>query len=194
MNLVPWSSCFFFNSGPKKVLSLSSTECKMWSANPKKNDASNYGINLKKSVNKVPIIIFQMLLAGRRTHNNIELFYGFDELTISPGNPGRPGGPSSPVDPSCPGKPGKPVFPDIICKQHFGIGWVETSSCCFLFSNEKLKKTFRQCLTGETPFSFLSRHSCNDFFFVKKKYRFYFHIVVFIEGMLSCEKNKKGLL
>jgi hypothetical protein len=47
---------------------------------PIKNNASNYGINLKKSSNKVPIIIFQMLLAnGRRTHNinNIELFYAF---------------------------------------------------------------------------------------------------------------------
>jgi hypothetical protein len=32
----------------------------------------------KKSSNKVPIIIFQMLLAGRQTHNNIELFYGFE--------------------------------------------------------------------------------------------------------------------
>jgi hypothetical protein len=39
----------------------------------------------KKWSNKVPIIIFQMLLAGRRTHNYIELFlwvrggfYGFN--------------------------------------------------------------------------------------------------------------------
>jgi hypothetical protein len=32
----------------------------------------------KKSSNKVPKIIFQMLLAGRPTHNNIELFYGFE--------------------------------------------------------------------------------------------------------------------
>jgi hypothetical protein len=32
----------------------------------------------KKSSSKVPIISFQMLLAGRRTHNNIELFYGFE--------------------------------------------------------------------------------------------------------------------
>jgi hypothetical protein len=30
----------------------------------------------KKSSNKAPIIFFEMLLAGRRTHNNIELFMG----------------------------------------------------------------------------------------------------------------------
>ncbi len=30
----------------------------------------------KKASNKVPIKIFQMLLAGRRAHNNIELFMG----------------------------------------------------------------------------------------------------------------------
>jgi hypothetical protein len=29
----------------------------------------------KKSSNKVPMIIFQMLPAGRRTHNNIELVF-----------------------------------------------------------------------------------------------------------------------
>jgi hypothetical protein len=45
---------------------------------PIKNDASNNGNNLKKSSIQVPIIIFHMLLAGRRTHNNIELLYGFE--------------------------------------------------------------------------------------------------------------------
>ncbi len=30
----------------------------------------------RKSSNKVPIIIFQMLLAGRRTHNNRAFFVG----------------------------------------------------------------------------------------------------------------------
>jgi hypothetical protein len=31
----------------------------------------------RKSSNKVPIIIFQMLLPGRRTHKNRAFFYGF---------------------------------------------------------------------------------------------------------------------
>jgi hypothetical protein len=72
MNLVPGSSRFFFNSGRKKVLSLS-LNVKCDHQTHKKNDASNYGMNLKKSSNKLPIIIFQRLLAGRQTHN-IELF------------------------------------------------------------------------------------------------------------------------
>jgi hypothetical protein len=32
----------------------------------------------KKSSNKVPVTILPMFLAGRQTHNNIELFYGFE--------------------------------------------------------------------------------------------------------------------
>ncbi len=37
----------------------------------------------KKSSNKVPIIFFQMLLAGRRTHNNRSLFlYGFEGVIM----------------------------------------------------------------------------------------------------------------
>jgi hypothetical protein len=33
-----------------------------------------------KSSNKVPIIIFQILFAGRRTHNNRAFFNGFNEV------------------------------------------------------------------------------------------------------------------
>jgi hypothetical protein len=44
MNLWPPSSRFFFNSGPKKALSLSlDMTCDQQT---QKNDASNYGINL----------------------------------------------------------------------------------------------------------------------------------------------------
>jgi hypothetical protein len=34
----------------------------------------------RKSSNKVPIIIFQMLLAGRQTYNNRAIFYGFKRV------------------------------------------------------------------------------------------------------------------
>jgi hypothetical protein len=43
---------------------------------PIKSYASNYGINLRKSSNKVPITIFQMLLAGKQTHKNKAFFMG----------------------------------------------------------------------------------------------------------------------
>ncbi len=72
MSLVPPSSRFFFNSGPKKVLSLS-LNVKCDQQTHKNNDASNFGINLKKItvLYKVPIRILQVLLAGgRRTHKN----------------------------------------------------------------------------------------------------------------------------
>jgi hypothetical protein len=46
MNLVPQSSRFFINSGPKKVLSLSLNV--KGDQQTHKNDASNYGIDLKK--------------------------------------------------------------------------------------------------------------------------------------------------
>jgi hypothetical protein len=49
MNLVPSSSRFFFNSGPKKVLSLS-LNVKCDQQTHKKNNVSNYGINLKKII------------------------------------------------------------------------------------------------------------------------------------------------
>jgi hypothetical protein len=34
----------------------------------------------RKSSNRVPIIIFQMFLAGRQTHNNRAFFYGFKRV------------------------------------------------------------------------------------------------------------------
>jgi hypothetical protein len=48
---------------------------------PIKKDASNYDINLKKIIQKsshnfLTITIFQMLLAGRRTHTNKAFFMG----------------------------------------------------------------------------------------------------------------------
>jgi hypothetical protein len=48
MNLGPPSSRFFFNSGPKKAFSLSpDVKCDQQTH---KNDAVNYGINLKKII------------------------------------------------------------------------------------------------------------------------------------------------
>jgi hypothetical protein len=48
-SLVPPSSRFFFNSGHRKVLSLS-LNVKCGQQTDKKNDASNYGINLKEII------------------------------------------------------------------------------------------------------------------------------------------------
>jgi hypothetical protein len=57
---------FFFNSGPKKVLSLSlDVTCDQQT---QKNDVSNYGINLKKIVQHSPIKILPMFLAGKFPH------------------------------------------------------------------------------------------------------------------------------
>ncbi len=42
---------FFLQQWPQKG-AVSVTECKMLSANPQKNDASNYGINLKKIIQR----------------------------------------------------------------------------------------------------------------------------------------------
>jgi hypothetical protein len=48
MNLVPPSAYFFFNSGPKKLLSLSlNVKCDQQTH---KNDVSNHGINLRKII------------------------------------------------------------------------------------------------------------------------------------------------
>jgi hypothetical protein len=83
MNLGPPSSRFFFNSGPKKAFSLS-LDVKCDQQTHKKNAASNYGINLKKIIQQSSHNIFEMLLAGRQTHNNRAFlwvrggFYGFD--------------------------------------------------------------------------------------------------------------------
>jgi hypothetical protein len=64
MNLGPPSSCFLFNSGPKKALSLS-LDVKCDQQTHIKNDASNYGINLKKIIQQSSITIFYILLAER---------------------------------------------------------------------------------------------------------------------------------
>jgi hypothetical protein len=77
MNLAPRSSHFFFNSGLKKLLSLS-LNAKCDQQTHKKMMPPIMASISKKSSNKVSIIIFQMLLAGRQTHNNIELSYWFE--------------------------------------------------------------------------------------------------------------------
>jgi hypothetical protein len=77
MNLVPRSSRFFFNSGPKKALSLS-LDVKCDQQSHKNMMPSIMASISRKSSNKVPITILQMLLAGRRTHKNKAFFYGFE--------------------------------------------------------------------------------------------------------------------
>jgi hypothetical protein len=67
MNRVPPSSCCFFNSGPKKALSLS-LDVKCDQQTHKTNDVSNYGINLKKIVQQSLITILPMFLAGEFPH------------------------------------------------------------------------------------------------------------------------------
>jgi hypothetical protein len=77
MNLGPLSSCFFFNSGTKKALSLSLHEKVI--SKPIKNDASSYGINLKKIIQQSSHKKFSdVILAGRRTHKNKSFFMGLD--------------------------------------------------------------------------------------------------------------------
>jgi hypothetical protein len=82
MNLAPPSSCFFFNSGPKKELPLS-LDVKCDQQTHKKIMPPIMASISRKSSNKVPITIFQMLLAGRQTHKNKVFlwvrggFYGF---------------------------------------------------------------------------------------------------------------------
>ncbi len=81
MNLGPPSSRFLFNSGPKKALSLS-LDVKCDQQTHKKNDASNHGINLKKMILQSSHNNFQILLVGRRTHDNRALFYGFEGVIM----------------------------------------------------------------------------------------------------------------
>jgi hypothetical protein len=69
MNLGPPSSRFFFNSGLKKARSLS-LDVKCDQQTHKKMMPPIMASISRKSSNKVPIVIFQMLLAGRRTLNN----------------------------------------------------------------------------------------------------------------------------
>jgi hypothetical protein len=75
-NLVPPSSRFFFNSGPKKVLSLSPNVKGDQQTNNKMMPQIMASIS-RKSSNKVRIMIFQMLLAGRQTHNNRAFLMGW---------------------------------------------------------------------------------------------------------------------
>jgi hypothetical protein len=49
---------------------------------PIKNDASNYGINLKKIILQSSHNYFKMLHYGRRTHNNRALFCGFEGVIM----------------------------------------------------------------------------------------------------------------
>jgi hypothetical protein len=67
MNLVPPCSCFFFNIGPKKVLSLS-LDVKCDQHTHKKNYVSNYGIDVKKIIQRSPITILPMFFAGEFPH------------------------------------------------------------------------------------------------------------------------------
>jgi hypothetical protein len=71
INLVPPSSRFFFNSGPKKAFSLSVDVT--WDQQTHKNDVSNYGINLKKIIQRSPITSLPVFLAGEFPHK-IEAF------------------------------------------------------------------------------------------------------------------------
>ncbi len=75
MILVPPSSRFFFNGGPKKALSLS-LDVKFDQWTHKKMMPPIMASISRKSSNKVPILIFQMLLAGWLTHDNRAFFMG----------------------------------------------------------------------------------------------------------------------
>jgi hypothetical protein len=52
---------------------------------PIKNDVSNYGINLKKIIQQSFQTIFQMLLAGRRTHKNKAFLLAHNFLWVREG-------------------------------------------------------------------------------------------------------------
>ncbi len=67
---------FFLQQGPQKVLSLSPIVKCDQQTNKKMMSPIMASISGKLS-NKVPIIIFQMLLAGRQTHNSRAFFYTF---------------------------------------------------------------------------------------------------------------------
>jgi hypothetical protein len=71
MNLVPPSSRFFLQQWPQKGI-FSLTGCKMWSAKLYKNDVSNYGINLKKVIQRSPITILPMMFLAGEFHDDIE--------------------------------------------------------------------------------------------------------------------------
>jgi hypothetical protein len=71
MNLVPPSSRFSSTVAPNRQF------LSHWTKNviskPIKNDASNYGINLKKIIQQCPITILPMLFSGKFPHK-IEVF------------------------------------------------------------------------------------------------------------------------
>jgi hypothetical protein len=73
MNLAPPSSCSFFNSGPKKALSL--TGWKNVISKPTKNDVFNYGIYLKKIIQQDPITSLPMFFNCWGIPNTIETDY-----------------------------------------------------------------------------------------------------------------------
>ncbi len=77
MNLVPQSYRFFFNSG-QKAFSLS-LDVKCDQQTHKKNNVSNYGINIKKIIQQSPITILPIFLAGFDSPVRLRLFFaGFD--------------------------------------------------------------------------------------------------------------------
>jgi hypothetical protein len=67
---------FFFNSGPKKALSLSlAVKCDQQTH---KNDVSNYGINLKINIQHSSITILPFVLAGKFPHKSEAVFAAFE--------------------------------------------------------------------------------------------------------------------
>jgi hypothetical protein len=79
VNRVPPSSRFFFNSGPKKVLSLSlNVKCDMQTH--KKMMSRIMASIYKKSSNKVPIIIFRCYIMGDEPIITEQFFMGSRRL------------------------------------------------------------------------------------------------------------------
>jgi hypothetical protein len=67
MNLMPPSSRYFFNSGPKKAFSLS-VDVKRDQQTHKNLMSPIVGINLKKIIQQSPITILPMFLAEEFAH------------------------------------------------------------------------------------------------------------------------------
>jgi hypothetical protein len=81
MNLVLSSSCCFFlkQRGPKNALFLLlSVKCEQQQQTHKKNDVSNYGINLHNFILNSTITILPMFLAGEFSHKIEAVFAGFE--------------------------------------------------------------------------------------------------------------------
>jgi hypothetical protein len=80
MNRVPPSSRFFFNSGPKKVLSLSlNVKCDQQTH---KKRCLQLWHQSKKSSNKVPMIIFRCYIMGGEPLIIEQFFYGFEDVIM----------------------------------------------------------------------------------------------------------------